>query len=255
MENSIQKNKCVSLDTLKRYKQGKLGGTKKSEIDAHLSTCQLCEYTASNFATINDKELEEDLSILKKNITNKLFNSKKQKRQSPSVLYRVAAALVFLVAIGSAIRFFTNTASPDNLYNQYYQAYEVPDALIRGTKDNSATVSAPLAKAISTYTNTPYKQSNRPSSFEQDPYQSALANLLNGLSAMKKGDAKTAIPLLEKAEKSKTKFSEDATWYLALAHLKLDDSSKSVNYLDKILLLGDGFYLEKAKALKAQLLE
>jgi len=253
MENSI-KNKCVSLQTLKRYNQGKLGGNKKSEVDAHLSTCQLCEYTASTVASIKDKELEEDLSILKKNITNKLFDSKKKKRQSPRVLYMVAAALVFLVAIGSAIQFFNNTGSPDNLYNQYYQAYKVPDALIQGTKENSATVSAPLAKAISTYTNTPYT-SNRPTSFEQDPAQSALANLLNGLSAIEKGDTQTAIPLLEKAAKNKTKFSADANWYLALAHLKLDDSSKSVNYLDKILLLGDGFYFEKATALKAQLLD
>ena len=253
MENSLQ-NTCVSLNTLKKYKRGTLNSKKKAAVATHLSTCQLCDYTASNLQSIDERELEEDLTILKKNITDKLFDSKRQQRQSAG-LYRVAAAVAFLVAMGLAIQFFINSNSKENLYATYYKPYEVPATLIRSTTENNPTISPPLAEAIATYTNTPYQKNNTPTSFDQDPNQRALTHLLKGLTALEKGHSKMALPLLEKAEKSKTKFAEDAAWYLALAHLKLEDSSNSVNYLDKILLLGKGFYFEKASALKAQLLE
>ncbi len=252
MKKSVQ-GKCVSLGTLKKYKKGSLSGSKKATVEAHLSTCDLCAYTASSLETINEQELEEDLTILKKNISQKLFDSKKQKRSSVG-LYRIAAALAFLLTVGFAIRFFTAPAASSDLYGQYYQAYEIPDALMRSTQENSPTISPALASAIANYTKTPYQKSDIPTSFENNPHQTALANLLNGLSALEKNNPQAAIPLLEKVEATKTKYAEDASWYLALAHLKLDNSSKSVNYLDKILLLGDGFYLEKATALKAQLL-
>ncbi len=253
MKNSVI-GKCVSLGTLKKHKRGSLSGSKKTTVEAHLSTCDLCSYTASSLDTINEQELEEDLTILKKNISEKLFDSKKQKRSSVGV-YRIAAALAFLLTIGFAIRFSTTTVAPVDLYGQYYQSYEIPDALIRSTQEKSPTVSPALASAIANYTKTPYQKSDIPTSFDNDPHQTALAKLLNGLSELEKENPQAAIPILEKVEATKTKYAEDASWYLALAHLKLDNSSKSVNYLDKILLLGDGFYLEKATALKAQLLE
>ena len=227
---------------------------KKAAIESHIATCQLCAFTAASLEDMDEGELSEDLTILKKNISDKLFDSKRQKRNFTG-LYRIAAAVVFLVALGWAVQFFVNTNISADLYGTYYQPYEVPATLIRSTQDKSPTISPALAEAVAQYTNTPYQRPNIPTSFNQDPQQTALINLLKGLTALEKETPQAAIPLLEKAENSKTKFAEDATWYLALAHLKLEAPSESVNYLDKILLLGNGFYFDKATALKAQLLE
>lgn len=248
------KNNCVSLDTLRQYKRGTLSSKKKTVVEAHLSTCDLCQFAMDHLEEIDVQELTEDVTRINNTITDRLFATKRRKRQS--VFLRVAAALAFLLAIGIAVQLFVNNnASSANLYGAYYRPYEVPATLIRSTEEKSPSISAPLAEAIATYTNTPYQKSTRPTSFDQEPNQRALMNLLYGLTALEKENLTTALLLLKKAEKSNTKFAEDATWYLALAYLKLEDSTKSVNYLDKILLLGEGFYFDKASALKAQLLK
>ena len=75
------------------------------------------------------------------------------------------------------------------------------------------------------------------------------------MTRLEEGQAGEAIPLLKKAQSSKTKFAEDATWYLALAYLKQKDEATCVQYLDQVLAIKNGFYSDKAKALKAQLIK
>jgi len=58
---------------------------------------------------------------------------------------------------------------------------------------------------------------------------------------------------LEKVQNSKTKYKEDATWYLALSHLKTADNTTTIRLLDQLLALNNGFYYKKAQALKEEL--
>lgn len=247
-------NKCVSLRQLKKFQSGRVSERERIAVEGHLSTCDLCQYTINNVGTIDEKELQEDLPFLKNAITNRLFERQRKKRRQQ--LSKIAAALLFLVTMGFAVQFFTNSNSPGNLYEQYYQAYDVPDTLMRSAS-SKIPISAPLAKAIAAYKNVPYEKStdNIPTAFDYNPEEAALTQLLKGLTFLEKGQTKEAIPLLKKAQSSKTKFGEDASWYLAMAHLKESNATASIQCLDQVLAIKNGFYYDKAKALKAQLIK
>lgn len=245
-------NKCVSLRQLKKYQAGRVSERERIAVEGHLSTCELCQYTAS-VGNIDDQELQEDLPFLKNAITSRLFERQRKKRRQQ--LSKIAAALLFLVTMGFAVQFFTkNNTSSGDLYTQYYQAYDVPDSLVRSASPN-IPVSAPLAEAIASYKKLPYEPSadQIPTAFDYNPQEAALIQLLKGLTHLEKGQTEEAISILKKAQSSKTKFSEDATWYLALAHLKEKDNTNSIQYLDQVLATKNGFYYDNAKALKAQL--
>ncbi len=248
-------NKCVSLRQLKKYKKGRVSEQERITVEGHLSTCELCQYTLTSLDAIDEKELQEDLPFLKNAITNRLFERQRKKRRQQ--LSKIAAALLFLVTMGFAVQLFTNNNSPSgNLYEQYYQAYDVPDSLMRSTS-SKIPVSAPLAQAIAEYKKVPYEKStnNIPTSFDHNPQEAALTQLLKGLTFLEKGQTNEAVSLLKKAQASKTKFAEDASWYLALASLKEKDATISIQYLDQILAIKNGFYYNNAKALKAQLMK
>jgi len=280
MEHVVSKNKCIPLKTLQQYKKGSVNKQQRSAVEAHLPTCELCSYTVASTTKINDEELAEDLPTLRHSITDTLMERKKAKRQQAGnqgnrrTLYSIAAALAFLLTLGVAAQLFLQSNTPDNLYAQYYQSYEIPDDLVRSIKarsvpskdadniainsedpvpNNNPSVSEPLAQAIATYKNIPYEASDIPSSFNQDPHEAALTQLLKGLTLLEKGNTTAAIPLLEKVQKSKTKYAEDATWYLALSHLKTADNTTTISLLDQLLALNNGFYYKKAQALKKQL--
>jgi len=152
MEHVVSKNKCIPLNTLQQYKKGSINKRQKGVVEAHLPTCELCSYTVASTTTINEKELAEDLPALRRTFTDTLMERKKAKRQQGGqqgnrqrTLYSIAAALAFLVTLGLAVQLFLNSsATPDNLYAQYYQSYEVPDALIRSintAQNNKPSVS------------------------------------------------------------------------------------------------------------------
>lgn len=265
MKHIRAKNKCIPLNTLQQYKKGSINKQQKEVVEAHLPTCELCSYTAASTTVIHEKELAQDLPILRRSITDTLMERKKVKRQQvgnqgqPSnrrTMYSLAAALAFLVALGIAVQLFLNTNTSENLYAQYYQTYDVPEDLVRSvttSPNNNAKVSPSLAKAIATYKNIPYEATNIPSSFNQDPLETALIQLLQGLTQLEKDNTAAAIPILEKVQKGKTTYKEDATWYLALAHLKKEDNATAINLLDQLLALNNGFYYKKAQALKEKL--
>ena len=248
-------NNCVSLRQLKKYQAGRVSERERIAVEGHLSTCELCQYTAS-VGMIDEQELQEDLPFLKNAITNRLFERQRKKRRQQ--LTRIAAALLFLVTMGFAVQFSMNSSTSSNdLYGQYYQAYDVPDSLVRSTASNKIPISPPLAEAIAAYEKSPYEKptENIPTAFDYNPQEAALIQLLKGLTRLEEGQASEAIPLLKKAQSSKTKFAEDATWYLALAYLKQKDETTCVQYLDQVLAIKNGFYSDKAKALKAQLIK
>ena len=248
-------NKCVSLRQLKKYQTGRVSERERIAVEGHLSTCELCQYTITSINTIDEKELQEDLPFLKNAITTRLFERQRKKRRQQ--LSKIAAALLFLLTIGFVVQMFTtkNTSSID-LYSEYYQSYDVPDSLVRSTS-GKIPISAPLAEAIATYKKLPYERptDNIPAAFDYNPQEAALTQLLEGLTLLEKGQVQKAITLLKKAQTSKTKFSEDARWYLALAHLKEKNNTNSIQYLDQVLAIQNGFYYDKAKELKAQLMQ
>ena len=248
-------NKCVSLRQLKKYQAGRVSERERIAVEGHLSTCELCQYTAS-VGAIDDQELQEDLPFLKNAITNKLFERQRKKRRQQ--LTKIAAALLFLVTMGFAVQFSMNSTStsPNDLYGQYYQRYDVPDSLVRSAS-NKIPVSPPLAEVIAAYEKSPYEKptENIPTAFDYNPQEAAFIQLLKGLTHLEKGQTNEAIPFLEKAQSSKTKFAEDATWYLALAHLKQKDKATCMQYLEQVLAIKNGFYSDKAQALKDQLMK
>jgi len=270
MEHVVPKNKCIPLKTLQQYKKGSVDKKQRGAVEAHLPTCELCSYTVATTTNINDKELAEDLPTLRRSITDTLMERKKAKRQQAGnqgqqgnqrrTMYSIAAALALLLTLGVATQLFLQSNTPDNLYAQYYQSYEIPDDLVRSIRassedrvNNNPSVSEPLAQAIAAYKNIPYEAKSIPSSFNQDPHEAALTQLLKGLTLLEKGNTTAAIPLLEKVQKSKTKYAEDATWYLVLSHLKAADNTSAISLLDQLIALNNGFYYKKAQDLKKQL--
>ncbi len=246
---------CAPTGTLERYQQGKLDKGEHQSVASHLSTCQLCQFTTTAYPRIDKREMDEDMAKIKRRITDRLFEQKRKKRRQ--FLSKVAAGLLFLLTAGIGTYFFTTsgvTTSTD-VYAQHYQSYEVAEDLLQKARDNSPTISVPLAKAIATYKNIPYQAptTNIPTSAEQIPEDVALTRLLTALTDLENGRVNSAIALLEKVQKGTTNFSEDAAWYLALAHIKNGVPAKANSYLDSLVARKEGTYYTKAQALKADL--
>lgn len=167
-------------------------------------------------------------------------------------LRRIAAAVVFLVAAGLSMFFWSN--NDQRLYSQFYEKYDSSDAFISLRDDSSANINdAELIAGLEAYDKGDYLKSIK--LFEEflatNP-SSSDALFYAGLSHVELSNVDAGVRFLMQARTADLNYYREATWYSALAYLK-DKNNAEAKKLVEELLKSKGRYFKKAEMLNSKL--
>ncbi len=253
MKRIDSNNQCLSLAEIKAYLGNEVSEQDKMVFSNHFETCNLCNEVKDSFSTVNELGVDEDIEDLKE----ALFETVNQRRNTTRRLFisRIAAGILLPITGAAAFFYWKDTAN-ERLYDENFQAYDIPDMTMRGdgTEEyNNITLPKDLKAAIDHYTAGNYKESiPHFKAYHKIQPENYYANFLHGIAQLEENDLATAIYFLERVRINDTNLYEDATWYLALAHIKNKDKIAAKQMLSE--LIGNSqFYGEKAKVLKNKL--
>ncbi len=170
--------------------------------------------------------------------TAKIFSLKKVMALAASVLFMVLSYWFYQQSL---------LGSPDLFANNFEQYPNVIAPIERGE-----TATTTLEKAFAAYENKRYEEAI--SSFDQLENSTINFDVLfykaNALLALGKNN--TAMQAFEQVVNSKTKFSAQAKWYLALTYLKQNNNVQAKTILEEIIK-DKSFNYQKAEELITQL--
>ncbi|WP_394748218.1 hypothetical protein [Spongiimicrobium salis] len=173
-----------------------------------------------------------------RSIEEKLKEEERPKRISSS-WWRIAASFLLVIGV-STILWLQLRPNPD-LFQGYYSPYPVEDTM-RGTQTNI------LKESLQDYSNGNYNQAipkikkllkEYP---EKEIYQLYLGNCFLNM-----GEEMQALSIFGNFPKD-SPFHEDAQWYLALTHLKLNNIPKTQAVLENLIEY-QGVYEKEARSL------
>ena len=253
MERNDSKCQCLSLTEIKAYLNNAVNDQEKMLFTSHFSTCELCNEVKESFSTVNQLGIEEDITDLK----GELFETVNQRNLTTRRLFlsRIAATILLPVT-GLAAFFYWNANSNEQLYQEHFNSYTIPEMTTRGAQTSSyEDISLPedLKVAINFYSEKKYKESlpHFKAYLKKQP-QNSYATFLTGLANLEENNIDVAISNLEDVRINDTSLYEDATWYLALAYTKQKNKKAAIKLLSE-LIDNSKFYNLKAKTLKSKL--
>jgi len=162
----------------------------------------------------------------------------------------VAASLTLLLV--SYFAFMNQGPNLDQLYADNYRVYKVG---INSTRDTNETLQHPAAQA---YIEENYDQAiaqfqqllNPTDSNVKAPFSKDAIQLYLGNAYLNTAQFALAIAAFQQvASNTQSALSEDASWYLALTHLKAGNTEEARELLDMISK-GDNIYTNDAKEIK-----
>ena len=176
-------------------------------------------------------ESEEGKQILKgiQEAEENYFQEKSKKGWIRYLSYGVAASILLLVSI-FVINFLTKSDTPlDHYYAEYANWDQLPSLTERVDKDNTLAKGAIAFKdekydeAINIFTNY----------LKAQPNNSQVVMYL-GASYLKSGNNSLALQTFEHLTKMNTVDRTRGYWYIALVHLKNNDTNQAISALEKI---------------------
>lgn len=160
----------------------------------------------------------------------------------------IAAAAVLGAFI--AIRTLVPGANPDKIYDNFYRTYSAVSLTTRGIENNVAEI---YNSAVSEYRNSRFSEAARlfRMAASEDPSFGSPFFFL-GLSQLETGNIEEAILSFNTALKSPGNYAKESKWYLGLAYLKKNDSSKAAECFRE-LASSDGYYRESSEKILRRL--
>jgi len=242
---------CLSPEEVRQYLAKDLSEDRRYEVENHMLDCPLCHDTVEGFAAHYNFEEDPQLHQIEEAIQlREQADAPPQIRPVRSLLLnRIAASLLFLVLASAAVLYW-QSGRQQRLYQAYYES---PDTdLFAGLRSGSAANAeeGALDQAMQFYEQSDFEQSL--SYFEEYLAQSpenATANFLAGTAYLEANQLAAATEQFKIARINSEAFYEEATWYLALIHIRLKDAAAAIPLLEE-LAQGEGSnYKAKATAL------
>lgn len=172
------------------------------------------------------------------------IRQKRAVRRFP-VWMAVAASVILLAVVG----YFTlsgGSRTPSEIFDEHFSSYEVPGTFRGGVDTAKGADSLKMAQygqAFDVYTAGAFKEAIPLLEEIKASYpEERMASFYLGLSHLELGQAKEAIPSLEKAGRgSYTPFGRQARWYLGLAYLKNGDLDSARTSFHEFEYKGGGY--------------
>lgn len=160
-----------------------------------------------------------------------------------------AASIALLVGLASWLYLFNSPGlNTDELYAANFTPYDnVIHPIERGNQLEDLKT-----KAFTAYENMAYSEALELFKELNSKQNDSYIDFYSAMVLMQLNKQEEAIPLLEKYIEKEGELKDRASWYLALAYLKLDDIASSKKQLS-VLIKKNGFKAETAKELLEQL--
>ncbi len=159
-------------------------------------------------------------------------------------IWQIAASILLLLGI-TAFFWLNNTSSNNDLFETYYTVYPTEDTM-RGEQLLDLNI------ALKSYENGNYSIAiSQLKPFIEKYKEKTELKIFLGNCYLNTGNEKEAIGVFKKF-KWEEKYYEDAQWYLALSHLKLNNKNSTCNALKKVIEY-NGIRKKNAEALLNEL--
>lgn len=245
MKSLFQPHDCLSEADIQAYLNGELSQTDLFTVENHLLDCPLCADAVEGFELIQGpKALAEEAPVV---------------RSLPWL--RIAAGFLILFSASLFAWYIMNNQAPGNeqLYAAYFEPYASEVNLqIRSLQPGETApvddARQAFNRAIQAYEAEDFQTSVV--AFDEylaDRPQDALAMFYLGMAYLELDQPTLAIGPLSQTRDVDTLYFEEATWYLALAHIKLDNSSQASIELKKLIDLPESRYHKRATILISKL--
>ncbi len=223
---------CLSQSEISAYLEKSLSKQERFEVENHMLGCALCQDAMEGYI-LYPKEL--DHKALNKNDSIKTWLS-------------IAAMLCMIIVGGFAVYKYKFANNSENVFAQYYQKPSWDNQ----TRGNN--ISSSYKEAIQNYNLGFYQAAVL--SFDSLLIQKEDDNQLR----LYKGIAHLEMDEFEKAEEELSTvrinsdiFFEEASWYLALVHIKTDNIVEAEVFLNEIIKLENSFFYDKAIEMNSRL--
>lgn len=222
---------CLNKQEIEAYIQKSLSQTQRFSVENHLLDCPLCDAAIDGYVNNTDALLENQ-SVLHK---------------SRKLIYLVAATLLMLLGATAFFNYQSHN-QPDRTFTQYY---EKPSW---NTQTRGSDKTTTYSDAVQLYNEGQHQAAIE--AFEPLLETNSEDNQLR----LYKGIAHLESSQYAKAENEFTVvrvnselFFEEATWYLAMLNIKLDQKQEAISYLEELINLENGFFNSKAREIKKRL--
>lgn len=243
MKNHKTKGSSFSKTSIESYLKGKSDKETTRAIEEEMNNSLFFSDAMDGFS-----EAPEFLDRVDKLSFDSIRTQKKPSKTYS--LYRIAAAAAVLLLPLVAILWWPSQNTDDNLFAHNFSSFPTDKYETTRSEETSAKVLTKEMTAYKAYAEKDYTTAiqafkNYIALIPED----AEATFYLGLAQLETGQAENAINNLETARINSDRFYEDATWYLALAHIKLNQRDDAGLVLQDLIKNEQGHYFAKAKKL------
>ena len=240
---------CLSRQQITDYLTEQADRATIRQIENHLLDCPLCANAVEGFAqqanVATAIRQTQDLDYANRTATVRWL----------SPLKNVASiAALIAISLGGWWVFQQNQSTLEQLFAQHFTTYENDVTLsLRSNNDRPteyAIETNPLHLALMAYDEQNFAQSITllQARLAERPQDGTAAFYL-GLSYLETNELEKAADYLVQAKDRSARYREAATWYLALAQLKMENVDTAKSLLQELLQAKDEFYAKRATAL------
>lgn len=240
MRDIFQPSNCVSEADIQAYLLGKLKDADRFRIENHLLDCPLCSDAVDGYS----------------------FMQALPAKQTPitrSLPWLQVAAGFLLLSVASFLVWHQLNNSSNNLYASYFESYKSEVNLqIRSIQPGEVVPVEGTRKffneAIEAYERSDFETSII--AFDQylnERPQDALAHFYLGMAYLEVDQPEQALASLQASRETDTLYFEEASWYIALAHIRMNNNDQAKTELQRLLDVPENRYHERAKKLISKL--
>lgn len=258
MKKIFEKRPCLTKSEMKDYLNQRLSKAVLLSVENHLLDCILCSEAVEGYASSHslDQQQEPWLSI-ERRVQNQdawKVSGNIRTMKSPTASWRryLTAASVLLVIGFSALLYWQSTES-NRLFSNYFEP--IQDDMLNVTRSAEGGVINPsLEQGIQMVNDQKFEQALAllESVLNEDP-ENSLASIYTGMAYLETGQTNKAVEMFQVTRINHSELYEDATWYLALTYVKMEQYADAQAILDELLAYGSAYYKTKASDLKDQL--
>ena len=243
MKTIFQAHQCLTEAEIRRYLEGTTDAEARHRVENHLLDCPLCEEAVEGYTLF--------------------FGAGRQQRRPFSILrggrsqLRQIAAVILLLLLPLSGYLIWGHLQEGRLYQTFYESYEsdLSMAMRRGATENpEAGIHPALLAGAEAYERGDFAASIP--AFQQylgEKPGDQLSSFYLGMAFLEEERYAEAIQPLQTAATAKSPYAEEAHWYLALAYIKLKDTTAAKTALQPLLEAPEGRYYEKAESLTSKL--
>lgn len=246
MNSIFTTSNCLSRQQITDYLTEQADRATVRQIENHILDCPLCANAVDGFA----QQTDVTATIQQTNHLDYADRTATVRWLRP---LKAVASIAALVAIVIGGWWMFSQPTPDQLFAQHFTTYENDVTLSLRSNDQPAEYAVeinPLKAALVAYDARAFAQSIAllEKRLAERPQDGTAAFYL-GLSYLETNALEKAVEYLGKAKSNATRYQDAATWYLALAQLKLENLDVSKSLLQELQRAEDEFYVKRATAL------